>query len=154
MLYLGCAFFLFTLIFKNFDSRNFLDNNKFDIKKAKDISARLSDVKGIDEIKEEIDNLIKMVKNPDKYHQKGANLHKGVLLYGSPGTGKTLLARAIAGEAGCSFIYCTGSNFDEMFVGVGAKRIRELFTEAKKHKPCIIFIDEIDSLLSKSRRFS
>jgi ATP-dependent metalloprotease len=145
---------VFTLIFKNFDNRNFLDNNKFDIKKAKDISARLSDVKGIDEIKEEIDNLIKMVKNPDKYHQKGANLHKGVLLYGSPGTGKTLLARAIAGEAGCSFIYCTGSNFDEMFVGVGAKRIRELFTEAKKHKPCIIFIDEIDSLLSKSRRFN
>jgi len=154
LIYLGCAFFIFTLIFKNFDNRNFLDNNKFDIKKAKDISARLSDVKGIDEIKEEIDNLIKMVKNPEKYHQKGANLHKGVLLYGSPGTGKTLLARAIAGEAGCSFIYCTGSNFDEMFVGVGAKRIRELFTEAKKHKPCIIFIDEIDSLLSKSRRYN
>lgn len=77
-----------------------------------------------------------------------------MLLYGQPGTGKTLLARAIAGEAGTNFIYCTGSHFDEMFVGVGAKRIRELFNEAKKHKPCIIFIDEIDSLLSKSRRFN
>lgn len=95
-----------------------------------------------------------MVREPEKYHSKGANLHKGVLLYGQPGTGKTLLARAIAGEAGCSFIYCTGSHFDEMFVGVGAKRIRELFNEAKKNKPCIIFIDEIDTLLSKSRRYN
>ena len=123
-----------------------MDTNKFDIKKAKDISARLSDVKGIDEIREEIDNLIRMVREPERYHSKGANLHKGVLLYGAPGTGKTLLARAIAGEAGCSFIYCTGSHFDEMFVGVGAKRIRELFNEAKKNKPCIIFIDEIDAV--------
>ena len=131
-----------------------MDNNKFDIKKAKDMNQRLADVKGIDEIKDEIENLIKMIKEPDRYHSKGANLHKGVLLYGQPGTGKTLLARAIAGEAGCSFIYCTGSHFDEMFVGVGAKRIRELFNEAKKNKPCIIFIDEIDSLLTKSRRFS
>jgi ATP-dependent metalloprotease len=94
-----------------------------------------------------------MLQNPEKYHEKGAKLAKGVLLYGAPGTGKTLLARAIAGEAGCNFIYCTGSHFDEMFVGVGAKRIRELFAEAKKNKPCIIFIDEIDTLLSKSRRF-
>jgi ATP-dependent Zn protease len=95
-----------------------------------------------------------MVKEPEMYHSKGAKLVRGVLLYGQPGTGKTLLARAIAGESGTNFIYCTGSHFDEMFVGVGAKRVRELFAEAKKHKPCIIFIDEIDSLLSKSRRFS
>lgn len=69
-------------------------------------------------------------------------------MYGPPGTGKTLLARAIAGESGTNFIYCTGSNFDEMFVGLGAKRVRWLFEEAKKNKPCIIFIDEIDTLLS------
>lgn len=137
-----------------FDNKSFYENYKFDIKKAKDISVKLDDVKGIDEIREEIDNLIRMVREPDRYHSKGANLHKGVLLYGQPGTGKTLLARAIAGEAGCSFIYCTGSHFDEMFVGVGAKRIRELFNEAKKNKPCIIFIDEIDTLLSKSRRYN
>lgn len=74
------------------------------------------------------------------------------MLLGEPGTGKTLLARAIAGEAGCNFIYCTGSDFDEMFVGVGAKRIKQLFQEARKNQPCIIFIDEVDSLLGGSRR--
>ena len=76
------------------------------------------------------------------------------MLFGEPGVGKTMLARAIAGEAGTNYIYCTGSSFDEMFVGLGAKRVRELFTEAKKNTPCIIFIDEIDSLLSKGRRQS
>jgi len=93
-----------------------------------------------------------VVRDPFKYREKGANLHRGVLLFGEPGVGKTLLARAIAGEAETNFIFCTGSMFDEMFVGVGAKRVRELFAEAKKNTPCIIFIDEIDSLLSSSRR--
>ena len=130
-----------------------MGGKNFEIKKAVDVSERLDDVKGIDEIRDEIKNLIKMIKNPDEYKSKGAKLHKGVLLYGQPGTGKTLLSRAIAGEAGTSFLYCTGSSFDEMFVGVGAKRVRELFQEARKHKPCIIFIDEIDTLLSKSRRY-
>ena len=115
------------MLLRNFDSKSLLDNYKFEIKKAKDMHQRLSDVKGVDEIKEEIENLIKMIKDPNKYLEKGAKLHKGVLLYGQPGTGKTLLARAIAGESGTSFIYCTGSHFDEMFVGVGAKRVRELF---------------------------
>jgi ATP-dependent Zn protease len=142
------------MVFRNFDSKSLLDNFKFEIKKAKEMHQRLDDVKGIDEIKDEIYNLIKMIKDPNMYLEKGAKLHKGVLLYGQPGTGKTLLARAIAGESGTSFIYCTGSQFDEMFVGVGAKRVRELFEEARKNKPCIIFIDEIDTLLSKSRRFS
>jgi len=125
---------------------------KFEIKTAINMKERLSDVKGIDEIKEEINNLIKMIKEPYKYTDKGAHLYKGVLLFGEPGVGKTLLAKAIAGESGTNFIYCTGSNFDEMWVGLGAKRVRELFSEAKKMQPCIIFIDEIDSLLSKNRR--
>ena len=90
-----------------------------------------------------------MIKSSTNYRSKGANLLRGVLLSGDPGTGKTLLARAIAGEAGVNFIYCTGSNFDEMFVGLGAKRVRELFAEARKNTPCIIFIDEIDSLMTK-----
>jgi ATP-dependent metalloprotease len=93
-----------------------------------------------------------MIKNPNKYRKAGANLHKGVLLCGPPGTGKTLIARAIAGESGVNFIFLTGSDFDEMFVGVGASRLRKLFETAKKHKPCIIFIDEIDALLAGSRR--
>lgn len=109
-------------------------------------------MKGVDEIKDEVINVIKMLKEPEKYRELGANLHKGVLLHGEPGTGKTLLARAIAGEAGVNFIFCSGSDFDEMFVGVGAKRVRSLFKEARKHSPCVIFIDEIDTLLSGSRR--
>lgn len=145
--------FIATMIIKNINSRSLMDMYNFDMKKANDIKQRLSDAKGIDEIKEEVENVIKMVKNPEKYTECGAKLHKGILLFGQPGTGKTLLARAIAGEANTNFIYCTGSDFDEMFVGVGAKRVRELFEEAKKNTPCIIFIDEIDSLLSKSRRF-
>mmetsp|Transcript_7817 Transcript_7817/g.8866 ORF Transcript_7817/g.8866 Transcript_7817/m.8866 type:complete len:320 (-) Transcript_7817:114-1073(-) len=95
-----------------------------------------------------------MLKDPEKYSSKGAKLHKGIMLFGEPGVGKTLLARAIAGEAGVNFLFCTGSHFDEMFVGTGAKKVRELFKEAKKTKNCIIFIDEIDSLLTKSRRYS
>lgn len=129
------------------------DKFKFEIKKAHDVEQRLDDVKGIDEIKSEIRDLIKMIGHSADYAAKGAKLYRGVLLSGRPGTGKTLLARAIAGEAGVNFIYCTGSNFDEMFVGLGAKRVRELFAEARKNTPCIIFIDEIDSLMSASRRY-
>lgn len=123
---------------------------KFEVKKADEISTWLDDVKGIDEIKDEIKNIIKMLKNPEVYSSKGAKLHKGMMLFGEPGVGKTLLAWAIAGEAGVNFIFCTGSSFDEMFVGTGAKRVRQLFKEAKKLNNCIIFIDEIDSLLTKS----
>ena len=95
-----------------------------------------------------------MIKSPNKYRVAGANLHKGILLCGPPGTGKTLIARAVAGESGVNFIFLTGSDFDEMFVGVGASRLRKLFKVAKKNKPCIIFIDEIDSLLAGTRRSS
>ena len=133
--------------------RNKMEKGDFEFKQASEIDTRLDDVKGIDEIKKEIRDLIRMLKNPEEYTQKGAKMHKGVLLYGAPGTGKTLLSRAIAGEAGVSFLYTTGSSFDEMFVGVGAKRVRELFEQARKNKPCIIFIDEIDTLLASSRRF-
>jgi len=126
--------------------------NEFEFKKSEEIKERLNDVKGIDEITGEIQNVIRMIKDPNAYTSKGTNMHKGVLLYGNPGTGKTMLSRAIAGEAGVSFLYCTGSGFDEMFVGVGAKRVRELFQSARKNKPCIIFIDEIDTLLAASRR--
>jgi len=108
-------------------------DKKFDIKMAKNMEQRLDHVKGMDEIKEEIVNIIKIIKTPQLYEEKGAKLFKGVMLEGEPGTGKTLLARAIAGEAGCNFIYCTGSDFDEMFVGVGAKRIKQLFAEARKN---------------------
>lgn len=124
------------------------------MKTAKDIKQKLSDVKGCDEIKEELENVVKMLKNPDIYREKGCKLHKGIMLFGEPGTGKTLIARAIAGESGCNFIFCTGSDFDEMWVGVGAARIRQLFKEARKQQPCIIFIDEIDSLVSQTRRSS
>ena len=144
---------MLTAVFRMIEPRSITDTFKFDIKKAKEVKQRLSDVKGVDEIRNEIENVIKMVSQPDKYTSKGAKLHKGILLFGQPGTGKTLIARAIAGESSTNFIYTTGSDFDEMFVGLGAKRIRELFSEAKKNKPCIIFIDEIDSLLAKSRRY-
>lgn len=126
----------------------------FEINFASNIEERIDNVKGIDEVREEIDQLIRMIKNPKKYIDAGAKLHKGILLCGKPGTGKTLLARAIAGESGVNFIFLTGSDFDEVFVGVGAARIRKLFQIARKNKPCIIFIDEIDSLLTKSRRMS
>jgi len=147
ILYLGLIF-LTSLDLKMPD-----ESMKFEIKMAGEIDTKLDDVKGIDEIKAEVQNLIKMIKNPLKYKMKGAKTHRGVLLFGDPGVGKTLLARAIAGESGVSFIYCTGSTFDEVFVGVGAKRVRQLFQTARERSPCIIFIDEIDSLLSKSRRF-
>ena len=138
-------------LFKEFNIGG-LANSKFEIKTPKDIKQRLSDVRGIDEIKEELENVIKMLQYPEKYREKGCKLHKGIMLHGEPGTGKTLIARAIAGDSGCNFIFCTGSDFDEMFVGVGASRVRQLFKVAREMQPCIIFIDEIDSLISATRR--
>ena len=104
------------------------------------------DVAGIDEVIEELAEVVDFLKTPKKYNQLGARIPKGVLLYGSPGTGKTLLAKATAGEAGVPFFTISGSDFVEMFVGVGASRVRDLFDTAKKHAPCIIFIDEIDAV--------
>eukprot|EP00923_Selenidium_pygospionis_P033622 GHVN01058982.1.p1 GENE.GHVN01058982.1~~GHVN01058982.1.p1 ORF type:complete len:344 (-),score=43.01 GHVN01058982.1:584-1528(-) len=109
----------------------------------------MDDVKGCDEVKEELTEVIEYLKHPDKFDRLGAKMPKGVLLSGSPGTGKTMLARAIAGEAGVAFFQASGSEFDEMFVGLGAKRVRELFAQAAQSTPCIIFVDEIDALASK-----
>ncbi len=105
-----------------------------------------NDVAGIDEAKEELEEIVEFLRSPRKFMQLGARIPKGVLLYGAPGTGKTLLARAIAGEAEVPFFSISGSDFVEMFVGVGASRVRDLFEQAKRHSPCIIFIDEIDAV--------
>jgi ATP-dependent Zn protease len=124
-------------------------DKEFELSFAKDIKERLSDVKGIDEVKEEIEEIIDMIKEPTRYIEAGAKLHKGVLLCGKPGTGKTLIARAIAGDAGVNFIYLTGSDFAEMFVGVGASRIRKLFKKAIFNinfnyiNYCVVLVDEI-----------
>lgn len=104
------------------------------------------DVAGADEEKEELKEVVEFLKNPEKFNKLGARIPKGVLLVGPPGTGKTLLARAVAGEAGVPFFSISGSDFVEMFVGVGASRVRDLFDQAKKNSPCIIFIDEIDAV--------
>jgi len=108
--------------------------------------ATFDDVAGADEEKNELAEIVDFLKNPKKYAEIGARIPKGVLLLGPPGTGKTLLARAVAGEAGCPFFPISGSDFVEMFVGVGASRVRDLFEQAKKHAPAIIFIDEIDAV--------
>ncbi len=105
-----------------------------------------ADVAGIDEEKEELQEIVEFLKNPRKFTDMGARIPKGVLLVGQPGTGKTLLAKAVAGEAGVPFFIISGSDFVEMFVGVGASRVRDLFEEAKRNAPCIIFIDEIDAV--------
>jgi cell division protease FtsH len=110
---------------------------------------RFSDVAGLDEEKEELEEIVDFLKAPEKYRLMGARIPKGVLLVGSPGTGKTLLARAVAGEAGVPFFSISGSDFVEMFVGVGASRVRDLFEDAKRHHPCIVFIDEIDAVARK-----
>jgi cell division protease FtsH len=104
------------------------------------------DVAGIDEAKDELEEIIDFLKNPKKFTSLGGRIPKGAILIGAPGTGKTLLARAIAGEAGVPFFSISGSDFVEMFVGVGAARVRDLFTQGKKHAPCIVFIDEIDAV--------
>lgn len=109
-------------------------------------NVRLEDVAGIDEVKEEVKEIIEYLKDPSRYQKLGGRAPKGILLYGDPGVGKTLLAKAIAGEASVPFISISGSDFVEMFVGVGAARVRDLFETAKKHAPCLIFIDEIDAV--------
>jgi cell division protease FtsH len=113
------------------------------------IKVRFSDVAGLQEAKEELRDFIDFLKDPARFKRLGAKITRGVLLVGDPGNGKTLLARAVAGEAGCTFFNASGSEFVQKYVGVGAARIRDLFNQARKHKPAIIFIDEIDALGGK-----
>ncbi len=127
-----------------------IGKNRARIYSEQDIKVRFDDVAGIDEAKSELLEIVQFLKTPERYRELGAQIPKGVLLVGPPGTGKTLLARAIAGEAGVSFFSISGSEFVEMFVGVGAARVRDLFEQAKTKAPCIIFIDELDAV-GKSR---
>ncbi|CAF3530171.1 unnamed protein product [Adineta steineri] len=116
---------------------------------SEDVKVNFSDVRGAEEAKEELIDIVAYLNEPNKYTKLGARLPKGVLLVGSPGIGKTLLARAVAGEAGVPFFHTSGSEFDDMFAGAGARHVRQLFTTAKSHAPCVIFIDEIDSVGAK-----
>ncbi|KAK4436235.1 ATP-dependent zinc metalloprotease FTSH 11, chloroplastic/mitochondrial [Sesamum alatum] len=127
------------------------DSNK-EIVPEKNVKT-FKDVKGCDDAKQELEEVVQYLKNPSKFTRLGGKLPKGILLTGSPGTGKTLLAKAIAGEAGVPFFYRAGSEFEEMFVGVGARRVRSLFQAAKKKAPCIIFIDEIDAIGSTRKQW-
>ena len=151
--YLFMLYFLLNIVLLFNRSRgnngmNFLsgDNNQFVVPTTLTNNVTFSDVAGCDEAKFELMEVVDFLKNSDKYVQAGAKIPSGVLLEGNPGTGKTLLAKAVAGEAGVAFISATGSEFIEMFVGVGASRVRKLFDEARKNSPCVVFIDEIDAI--------
>ncbi len=120
--------------------------SKAKIYDRKELKTTFADVAGVDEAKTELVEVVDFLKNPKKYQRLGGRIPKGVLLVGPPGTGKTLLARAVAGEADVPFFFLSGSEFVEMFVGVGASRVRDLFEQAKEKAPCIIFIDELDAI--------
>ena len=142
-------FALFRLVFGASGSANPFSMSKTDIEVENEILTRFADVQGIDNAKDELGEIVDFLREPEKYFGTGAKIPKGALLTGSPGTGKTLLARAIAGESSVPFIQCSGSSFVEMFVGVGAKRVRDVFEMAKQNQPCIVFIDEIDAIGKK-----
>ena len=123
-----------------------LGRNKVKIYDRKEMKTNFNDVAGVDEAKEELGEIVDFLKNPKKYQRLGGRIPKGVLLLGPPGCGKTLLARAVAGEANVPFFFMSGSEFVEMFVGLGAARVRELFQQAKEKAPALIFLDEIDTI--------
>lgn len=145
-------FLIFWFLFMNGNNQSGNKTMSFGKSKARMMQAAdknkvtFEDVAGVDEEKEELQEIVEFLKNPKKFTNMGARIPKGVLLVGHPGTGKTLLAKAVAGEAGVPFFIISGSDFVEMFVGVGASRVRDLFEQAKKNAPCIIFIDEIDAV--------
>ncbi len=143
---LACVavFMIFRMFTKSNNSAMQFGRNKARI--TSDVKVRFSDIAGADEEKEELQEIVEFLKHPQKFTELGARIPKGVLLVGNPGTGKTLLARAVAGESNVPFLSISGSDFVEMFVGVGASRVRDLFDQAKKVQPCIVFIDEIDAV--------
>ncbi len=143
-------FAIFRLIFGgSMNNTNPFNMGKSDIEIESKILTRFEDVQGIDNAKDELEEIVDFLRKPEKYFGTGAKIPKGALLTGAPGTGKTLLARAIAGESSVPFIQCSGSSFVEMFVGVGAKRVRDVFEMARENQPCIVFIDEIDAIGKK-----
>jgi len=148
ILYIGFAIFVFWFLFRMINNTNkgAMSFGKTKIKSYSMTKVKFSDIAGMDEEKAELQEIVEFLKNPAKFTSLGARIPKGVLLVGQPGTGKTLLARAVAGESKVPFISTSNSDFVEMFVGVGASRVRDLFDQAKKNKPCIVFIDEIDAV--------
>ncbi|KAJ8036485.1 ATP-dependent zinc metalloprotease YME1L1 [Holothuria leucospilota] len=144
---IGILGYIYLKMMSVFSRVSIIGSSSVDTINVSDVS--FSDVRGIDEPKRELEHVVNYLKDPEKYTSLGGKLPKGVLLVGSPGTGKTLLARAVAGEANVPFYYASGSDFDNMFVGSGAKRVRDVFAEAKLTTPCVIFIDELDSVGGK-----
>ena len=148
VLYVGFAIFIFFMLFRMMAgaNKNAMAFGKTKVKTYTISKVKFSDIAGMDEEKAELQEIVEFLRNPKKFTDLGARIPKGCLLVGRPGTGKTLLARAVAGESKVPFISISGSDFVEMFVGVGASRVRDLFDQAKKNKPCIVFIDEIDAV--------
>ena len=144
VLLIGAMLYILTKI--SGTNKNSMDFGRSKAKLSQEAEAHFSDVAGLIEEKEEVSELIDFLKNPKKFQKLGARIPKGVLLVGPPGTGKTLLAKAVAGEANVPFYYISGSDFVELFVGVGASRVRDMFKQAKQSAPCLIFIDEIDAV--------
>ena len=157
----SCRSLLFFALWSYLAKRSGMSSGwAFDIGKSKarvyvenQTGVTFDDVAGIDEAKDELMEVVEFLKNPQRYRRLGGKIPKGVLLVGAPGTGKTLLAKAVAGEAKVPFFSISGSEFVEMFVGVGAARVRDLFAQAEQKAPCIIFIDELDAL-GKARGMS
>ena len=148
ILYIGGTILLVVFFFKmmNKSNNSAMTFGKSKARQTNNIKVKFTDIAGADEEKEELAEIVEFLKNPNKFKTLGARIPKGVLLVGNPGTGKTLLARAVAGESNVRFLSISGSDFVEMFVGVGASRVRDLFEQAKKNAPCIVFIDEIDAV--------
>lgn len=148
ILYIGgiALFVIFFFKMMNRSNSSAMSFGRSKARQSNNVKVRFSDIAGADEEKEELAEIVEFLKNPKKFTTLGARIPKGVLLVGNPGTGKTLLARAVAGESNVPFLSISGSDFVEMFVGVGASRVRDLFDQAKKNSPCIVFIDEIDAV--------